>query len=138
MGAGAPYHVASDEQDKLSPLETLYWPYIRSRCSRDWLQVMRMKEVSLGTHACCSVTSIPCMQEVARASSDPVAALRQQGLYIRDSAMYYLTPAQLAAVEAELEAMEASMSFEVTAWVVTDCLQRAARANERMPTGRRE
>ena len=65
-------------------------------------------------------------------------ALASQGLYIRDTAAYYLTPAQLAAIEAELRAMEDSMSFEVTAWVVTDCLMRAARANERMPSPRRK
>ena len=77
------------------------------------------------------------LQDVARTGSDPVQALASQGLYIRDTAAYYLTPAQLAAIEAELTAMEDSMSFEVTAWVVTDCLMRASRANERMPSPRR-
>lgn len=77
------------------------------------------------------------MQDVARSGSDPVEALASQGLYIRDSAAYYLTSAQLGAIEAELRAMEESLSFEVTAWVVTDCLMRAARANERMPSPRR-
>lgn len=69
-------------------------------------------------------------------SSDPVQALTAQGVFIRDSAVYYLTPAQLASVEEELQAMEESMGFEVTAWIVTDCLLRAARANDRMPSPR--
>ncbi len=77
------------------------------------------------------------VQEVARSGSDPVEALGSQGLYVRNTAAYYLTPAQLAAIEAEMRAMEESMSFEFTAWVVTDCLMRAARANERMPSVRR-
>ena len=51
--------------------------------------------------------------------------------------MYYLTPAQLAAVQADLEEMEQDMSFEFTAYVLFDCLQRASRANDRMPSGRR-
>ena len=45
-------------------------------------------------------------------------------LSIRDSAVYYLTPAQLAAVQADLEEMEQDMSFEFTAYVLFDCLQR--------------
>jgi hypothetical protein len=65
-----------------------------------------------------------------------VQALTAQGVFIRDSAMYYLTPAQLASIEEELQAMEGTLSFEVTAWIVTDCLLRAARANERMPSPR--
>ena len=77
------------------------------------------------------------LQEAANSGSDPVQALLQQGVSIRDSAVHYLTPAQLAAVQADLEEMEQDMSFELTAYLLFDCLQRAARANERMPSGRR-
>lgn len=92
-----------------------------------------MSTVLSGLTICCIIQ----LQEVARSSSDPVQALAAQGVYTRDSALYYLTPAQLASVEEELQAMQESMSFEVTAWIVADCLQRAARANERMPFPRR-
>ena len=94
---------------------------------------MQVRAEQGGKKGSCNVGSV---QEVARSSSDPLQALASQGLYIRDTAAYYLTPSQLAAIEAELRAMEESMSFEVTAWVVTDCLYRAARANERMPSPR--
>ncbi|CAK0787765.1 hypothetical protein CVIRNUC_010987 [Coccomyxa viridis] len=77
------------------------------------------------------------LQEAATSGGDPVQALLQQGVSIRDSAVYYLTPAQLAAVQADLEEMEQDMSFEFTAYVLFDCLQRASRANDRMPSGRR-
>lgn len=77
------------------------------------------------------------MQDVARSGRDPAQALAAQGVYIRESAVYYLTPPQLAAIEAEMRSMEDSMSFEVTAWILLDCLQRAARANDRMPSPRR-
>jgi len=77
------------------------------------------------------------VQDVARSGRDPAQALAAQGVYIRESAVYYLTPPQLAAIEAEMRTMEDSMSFEVTAWIVLDCLQRAARDNDRMPSPRR-
>ncbi|BDA47221.1 hypothetical protein COCOBI_10-0660 [Coccomyxa sp. Obi] len=77
------------------------------------------------------------LQEVARSADDPVTALAAQGVYLRESAVYYLTPCQLAAITADLEAMEDSMALELTSWFVSDCLMRAARANERMPAQRR-
>ncbi|EIE23375.1 hypothetical protein COCSUDRAFT_62912 [Coccomyxa subellipsoidea C-169] len=77
------------------------------------------------------------LQEVVKGADDPVSELAAQGVYIRDSAVYYLTPCQLAAVTADLEAMEDSMAVELTSWLVSDCLMRAARANDRMPAQRR-
>jgi len=76
-------------------------------------------------------------QEVARSADDPLAALAAQGVYIRDSAVCYLTPCQLAAVSADLAAMEDTLALELTSWLVSDCLMRAARANQRAPAGRR-
>ncbi len=81
----------------------------------------------------CEARVVRIMQEVARSADDPVSALAAQGVYLRDSAVYYLTPCQLAAITADLEAMEDSMAVELTSWFVSDCLMRAARANERMP-----
>ncbi len=72
-----------------------------------------------------------------KGADDPVSELAAQGVYIRDSAVFYLTPCQLAAVTADLEAMKDSMAVELTSWLVSDCLMRAARANERMPAQRR-
>lgn len=77
------------------------------------------------------------LQEVARSADDPVSVLAAQGVYLRDSAVFYLTPCQLAAITADLEAMEDSMALELTSWFVSDCLMRAARANERIPAQRR-
>lgn len=74
------------------------------------------------------------MQECALSASDPQEALAAQGVYLRDSAIYYLTGRQLAAIRADLEAMEESVSVELTSWFVGDCLMRAARANSRMPS----
>ena len=74
-----------------------------------------------------------CMQEAARGAEDPEQALARAGVAASGSAVCYLTREQLSAVETDLEVMEQSMSVEVTAWFVTDCLLRAARANNRMP-----
>lgn len=76
------------------------------------------------------------MQEVAKGGEDPVSELAAQGVYIRESAVCYLTPCQLAAITADLEAMEDSLAVELTSWLVNDCLVRAVRANERMPAQR--
>ena len=76
------------------------------------------------------------MQEVAKGGEDPVSELAAQGVYIRESAVCYLTPGQLSAITADLEAMEDSLAVELTSWLVSDCLMRAVRANERMPAQR--
>ena len=47
---------------------------------------------------------------------DPEEALRAAGLYFAyDSAAVWVSPAQLAVLTAELEAMEATLSYEVRA-----------------------
>jgi hypothetical protein len=77
---------------------------------------------------------MPVLQDVARSAKDPQQALAEQGVCLRDSAIHYLTSSQLAAITADLEAMEESLSVELTLWFVSDCLMRAARANSRMPS----
>jgi len=76
------------------------------------------------------------MQEFAEGSADPVAALGQNGVFAPESAVHYLTPGQLAEVAGDMEDMEESLSYEVTAWVLMDKLGRARRANDRMPVPR--
>jgi hypothetical protein len=76
------------------------------------------------------------MQEVVRGSDDAVAALSQSGVFALDSAVCYLTAAQLEAIEEDLAEMEESLNYEVTAWMLTDKLGRARRSNDRMPVSR--
>ena len=75
-------------------------------------------------------------QEVAiGAADDPEQALANAGVFASGSPVCYLTTGQLAAVEADLAAMEqGAQSPEITSWFVGDCLLRAARANNRMPS----
>lgn len=54
------------------------------------------------------------------------------GLAAPSSAIVWLTPAQLLAVEQELERMEVTFSFETTAWWLSDVLARARVTNNRM------
>ena len=54
------------------------------------------------------------------------------GLAMSGSAVCWLTPAQLLAVEYELERMEMNLSFELTAWWLSDVLARARVTNNRM------
>ena len=54
------------------------------------------------------------------------------GLSASSSAICWLTPAQLLAVENEFERMEVSLSFELTAWWLVDVLTRAQVTNNRM------
>ncbi len=54
------------------------------------------------------------------------------GLSVSSSAICWLTPAQMLTVERELERMEASLSFETTAWWLSDVLMRARVTNNRM------
>lgn len=62
------------------------------------------------------------------------AELLRQGVYMQSSsAVCWLTPGQLAGVVADLTAMESNLNFEITSWLVNDCLVRAERANNRMP-----
>lgn len=58
--------------------------------------------------------------------------LMQEGLSVATSAIAWLTPAQLLAVEKELEQMEMTFSFETTAWWLSDVLARARITNNRM------
>ena len=73
------------------------------------------------------------LQEMAKSSPDFGAELMRQGVYLPDSAMTYLTPAQLDSVQDILTAMEESLNFELASWLLTDCLTRADRANNRLP-----
>ena len=54
------------------------------------------------------------------------------GLAMSGSAICWLTPAQLLAVQQELERMEMNLSFELTAWWLSDVLARARVTNNRM------
>lgn len=81
-----------------------------------------------------------CGQEAARAGGDPADALLRAGLAGGDAAVVYLTPGQLAAVEAGLVCLDADpspMGLEVAAWMLIDQLARARRANARQPAPRR-
>lgn len=54
------------------------------------------------------------------------------GLSVSSSAIAWLTPAQILTVEQELEKMEMTLSFETTAWWLSDVLMRARVTNSRM------
>ncbi|KAL0048492.1 hypothetical protein WJX82_004406 [Trebouxia sp. C0006] len=54
------------------------------------------------------------------------------GLSMTSSAIAWLTPAQLLTVQKELERMEEQLSFETTAWWLSDVLMRARVTNSRM------
>ena len=54
------------------------------------------------------------------------------GLSVSSSAVAWLTPAQQLQVERELERMEEQLSFETTAWWLSDVLMRARVTNNRM------
>lgn len=54
------------------------------------------------------------------------------GLAAPASAVNWLSPAQLAAVQQVLASMEERFDFEATAWSLDDMLRRARRANERL------
>lgn len=56
----------------------------------------------------------------------------EAGLSLAASATVWLTPAQLLAVEQELEHMEMTFSFETTAWWLSDVLSRARFTNNRL------
>lgn len=58
------------------------------------------------------------------------------GLSVADSAIIWLTAAQRDAVYKELERMEECLSFETSAWWLSDVLARARIANNRMPSRR--
>ena len=54
------------------------------------------------------------MQEGVEGSDDPMATLSQNGVSAPDSAVHYLTPAQLEAVCTDMADMEDSLSYEVS------------------------
>lgn len=73
------------------------------------------------------------MQELVQGVEEPEAALQAAGLYFAfDSAVCWVTPGQLAVLTEELEAMEASLSYELSAYYIQDCLLRARFANDRV------
>ena len=73
------------------------------------------------------------VQVAAEGGADPQTALMQAGLAVPAGAVQWLTPPQRACIADMLAAMEEARSFESTAWVVSDCLLRAQRANSRTP-----
>lgn len=75
-------------------------------------------------------TSCATLQEVAQQDlGDPVASLSRAGLSVSESAVLYLSPAQQQEIEEELTDMEVSMSFETTAWSISEKMNRARVAN---------
>lgn len=87
---------------------------------------------------CCQVfpnTFVCVNQEYAK--SAPASKILEDhllaaGLAMSGSAICWLTPAQLLVVEQELERMEMNLSFELTAWWLSDVLMRARVTNNRM------
>lgn len=72
------------------------------------------------------------LQEVARSDpDDPEMAISLAGVAVGSGAIYYLTPGQRAALEAELEEMLIVSDLQAAEFYVTSCLARAARANAR-------
>jgi hypothetical protein len=70
----------------------------------------------------------------AAPGSDALAALRAAGAQPADGAVLYLTPAQLAAIDSELEGMAPDpMGVEIAAYMLRSCLGRARFANARGP-----
>ena len=82
-------------------------------------------------------TSIPYFATQEYAKSAPANKILEDhllaaGLAMSGSAVCWLTPAQLLVVEQELERMEMNLSFELTAWWLSDVLARARVTNNRM------
>lgn len=72
------------------------------------------------------------LQQVVQAhAEDPQPALMVAGVSAPDSSFVYLTEEQMEAVRVELEAMQQSWAFELTAYYLADCLARARLANNR-------
>jgi hypothetical protein len=78
-------------------------------------------------------------QDLVIDASDPQSALEAAGLHFAyDSAVTWVTPAQLAVLTEELEAMSMdATSIDITSYYVTDCLLRAQQANNRVTYVRR-
>ena len=79
-------------------------------------------------------------QELVTDAADPQSALEAAGLHFAyDSAVNWVTPAQLAVLTEELEAMSMdATSMDITSYYVTDCLLRAQQANNRATYVRRD
>lgn len=72
-------------------------------------------------------------QELVVDAPDPEGVLQAAGLFFAyDAAVCWVSPGQLAELIAELEAMEQTMSVDITSYYVTDCLLRARHANDRV------
>lgn len=82
-----------------------------------------------GRNKCPLYTSLPMLQDIALQSDDPVAALSKSGVFAPEGAVFYLTPRQLDSLEADLSEMEATLSYEMTAWSVVGKLNRARIVN---------
>ena len=79
-------------------------------------------------------------QDLVTGAADPQSALEAAGLHFAyDSAVNWVTPAQLAVLTEELEAMSMdATSMDITSYYVTDCLLRAQQANNRVTYVRRD
>ena len=79
-------------------------------------------------------------QDLVTDAADPQSALEAAGLHFAyDSAVNWVTPAQLAVLTDELEAMSMdATSMDITSYYVTDCLLRAQQANNRVTYVRRD
>lgn len=70
------------------------------------------------------------LQDVARTTGcDPEESLMLAGVGAAGGAICYLTPGQLGAAEALLGEMDRTLAYDMTAWLLSDGLLRAARAN---------
>jgi hypothetical protein len=80
------------------------------------------------------------LQDLVIDVADPQSALEAAGLHFAyDSAVNWVTPAQLAVLTEELEAMSMdATSMDITSYYVTDCLLRAQQANNRVTYMRRD
>lgn len=97
-------------------------------------------EVFVNPFACYNVSPLMWdqLQQVVEGAADPEEALTQAGVsFDPGSPVVYLTPRQLSILTQELDRMSAAMdtiSIEVAAFFLQDCLLRARVANNRMET----
>ena len=71
------------------------------------------------------------LQEVAKHADDIQEAVAREGVFVPESAIHYLTKAQLSEVQELFIEMEMSLDYLTTSWMLTDQLNRARIANYR-------
>lgn len=57
----------------------------------------------------------------------------KEGVFVPESAIYYVTDPQLLGLKEVLTDMEFSLDYTTASWMLTDHLSRARIANYRMP-----